>query len=212
MDLIDPNLQHYLEIRSDDEPELLSRLRRETHLKILYPRMLSGHLQGRFLAMVSWMVQPARILEIGTYTGYSCICLAEGLKAGGLIDTLELNEELEPMMRRYWKEANIESSVNLHLGPATDTLSSLQGPYDLVFIDADKGNYPAYFEAILPKVRQGGIILADNVLWSGKVLDTEVMDKETSGLRRFNELVTNDDRVSNVLLPLRDGVMMIYKK
>lgn len=200
-------LQH-----SSSESDLLYRLRRETHLRVLYPQMLSNPVQGRFLSWVAKLVQPHHILEIGTFTGYGTLCLAEGLAPGGKVQTLDINAELDYLRRTFWKEAGMEAQIEAIYGPALDLLPQLQGPWDLVFIDADKQNYRAYYEAILPQLRPGGTILADNVLWHGKVVDALAQDKETRGIRDFNAFVQQDERVDCLLLPLFDGIMWIQKR
>jgi predicted O-methyltransferase YrrM len=176
----------------------------------MMPRMLSGHLQGRVLSMISKMVRPRTILEIGTYTGYSAICLAEGLTADGLLITIDVNEELEGRVRQYFDEAGMSSKVKYIVGNAATVIPSLEGPFDLVFIDADKENYSRYYDLVIDKVPAGGIILADNVLWSGKVLQAK-QDKDTRAIVEFNKKIHQDERVENVLLPIRDGILMIRK-
>jgi caffeoyl-CoA O-methyltransferase len=195
------------------ESDVLKKLNRETHAKILRPRMLSGHYQGKFLEFISCMMQPYRVIEIGTYTGYSAICLATGLTAGGKIHTIDHNAELEDFTRSYFDEAGISNQVMYHIGEAMEIIPGLDGPFDLVFIDADKENYTAYYELVFPKLRTGGVILADNVLWSGKVFADSIdqNDEEAKALIEFNEYIQNDFRVENILLPIRDGLMMIRK-
>ncbi|HKK40315.1 MAG TPA: O-methyltransferase [Cryomorphaceae bacterium] len=214
MEFIDPALERYVHNHSQKESELLNDLNRETYLKVLQPRMLSGHIQGRILSMYSKLIQPKCILEIGTYTGYSAICLAEGLATGGVLHTIEKNEELKPIANRYFEKAGLKDRIQLHNGDALPIIQSMEETFDLVFIDADKTNYINYYEAVLPKMKSGGCIIADNVLWSGKVLDEEELDKDpdTSVLNEFNKMVSNDERVDNVLLPVRDGLMVIRKK
>ncbi|MCI4666861.1 MAG: O-methyltransferase [Bacteroidia bacterium] len=202
----------YSEKMSSPEPELLQDLHRETHMKVLYPRMLSDHYQGRFLSMLAKIHRPRRILEIGTFTGYSCICLAEGLAEGGEIHTLEMNAELDFIIRPFLKRAGIEEQVHVHYGMAIDSLKNLSGPFDMVFIDADKSNYLPYYHTIFDWVPSGGLILADNVLWDGKVVGEAYQDKETNGIRTFNEFVSNDERVERVFLPIRDGLFVLRKK
>lgn len=211
MEFLDSNIAAYIEEKSSKEPQLLAELSRETHLKTLYPRMVSGGIQGRFLAMISHLLKPERVLEIGTFTGYSAICLSEGLAPNGRIITIEMMAELEFIIFPYLEKAGIKDKVDVHFGRAMDILPQLEDSFDLVFIDADKQNYLNYYNAILPKVRPGGIILADNVLWSGKITDESLGDKETTGLRAFNDYVSKDPAVEGVLLPLRDGVMMLRK-
>lgn len=210
MEFIDPRLLSYSEAHSTPETPLLRQLNRDTHANVLKPRMLSGHLQGRFLAMVSQMVKPTAILEIGTYTGYSAICLAEGLSPNGRLITIEKNEELEDRLRRTFADAGLTSKIDLRIGNALKILPELEGPFDLVFIDADKENYSNYFELVVDRVRPGGFILGDNVLWSGKVLDDK-HDKDTKAILSFNDRVQHDSRVENVLLPIRDGIMVMRR-
>ncbi|MEM6631978.1 MAG: O-methyltransferase [Bacteroidota bacterium] len=212
MDILSPDILAYIEKMGVPEPDLLARLRKETHQKVLYPRMLSGPYQGRLLALFSKILRPNHILEIGTFTGYSCICLAEGLAPSGQITTLEKNPELAFIIRPYLEEAGISDRVNLQFGDAKEVLPSLSGPFDLVFIDADKAHYVTYYQMVLSKLSPNGIILADNVLWSGKVLNPHILDKETDSLRQFNKFVQEDDKVEQVLLPIRDGLMLIRKK
>ena len=211
--MIDPKLEKYAEEHTSKEDDVLYKLNRETHIKSLMPRMLSGHLQGQLLQMISQMIQPKAILEIGTYTGYSAICLAKGLSVDGVIHTIEKNPEHEDRAKRYFAKASIEHQVNYHLGNAKDIIPSIDETFDLVFLDADKDNYLNYYNLIFDKLRPGGYILADNVLWSGKVLTKpEPKDKEALGIIAFNDHIHNDDRVENVLLPMRDGLMLIRKK
>jgi predicted O-methyltransferase YrrM len=213
LDFLDPALEAYSTAHTSPESDALHKLNRETHLKVLQARMLSGHLQGRVLSMLSHMVRPKSILEIGTYTGYSAICLAEGLAEGGHLHTIDINEELEPMVKKYLSLTGNTSRVSFHIGHALELIHTIEGSFDMVFIDADKTNYLPYYEAIFKRVTQGGYIIADNVLWSGKVLDEKEIknDPETAALAAFNIHVINDDRVENVLLPLRDGIMIARK-
>lgn len=210
MEFISDELAAYAEAHTSPETLLLKKINRDTHANVLKPRMLSGHLQGRFLSMISNMIRPSSILEIGTYTGYSAICLCEGLKPGGKLITIEKNEELEVKLKSYFKEAGLEQSIDLRIGDATKILQDLNGNFDLVFIDADKENYSNYFDLVIDKVPAGGYILADNVLWSGKVVDGS-NDKDTRAILAFNDKVHNDPRVENVLLPVRDGIMVARK-
>ena len=213
MDFLPKDIQDYSEQHTEPESELLYRLNRETHKRVMAPRMLSGHMQGRILAMITQMIRPKRILEIGTYTGYSAICMAEGLAPGGEIVTLDKNEELEEMVNRYFSEAGLTDCIDFRIGIALDLLPDIDGPFDLVFLDADKINYYNYFKLVIEKVRPGGFIIADNVLWSGKVIDTgKKTDVDTQAIRDFNRLVHADDRVEKVLFPVRDGLMVIRKK
>jgi predicted O-methyltransferase YrrM len=214
MDFIPPDLAQYAEAHTSPEPEVLRQLNRETHAKVLSPRMLSGHLQGRVLALLSHLLKPLRVLEIGTYTGYSALCLAEGLAEGGKVITLDVNEELERMVRDYVQKAGMADQVDFRIGRAADLIPLLVETFDLVFIDADKANYGLYYDLVFDKVRPGGIIVADNVLWSGKVVQPEAVkkDKELRAILAFNARIQKDDRVENILLPLRDGLMVVRKK
>jgi caffeoyl-CoA O-methyltransferase len=212
MNLISSEIEAYIASHSSPEPEHLACLSRETYLKVLYPRMLSGHVQGRLLAMISQMLQPKLILEVGTFTGYACICLAEGLAPGGKIITVERNLELEGYIRRGLEDAGISDRVELRLGDAMHILPELEGPFDLVFLDADKQQYPQYYDLLIARLRPGGMILADNVLWGGQVADPAQSSKEIEGIRQFNDRVAEDPRVEKVMLPLRDGILMIRRK
>jgi caffeoyl-CoA O-methyltransferase len=210
MEFIDPRLLAYSEDHTSPESDLLKQISRDTHAKVLMPRMLSGHLQGRFLSMISKMIRPKNILEIGTYTGYSAICMAEGLASGGRLITLDINEELENKVRHYFKEAGLEHVIDYRIGNALKIIPELQEKFDLVFIDADKENYSNYFDLVIEKVNSGGYLLADNVLWSGKVLDAKP-DKDTRAILEFNKKIQADNRVENILLPIRDGILMMRK-
>lgn len=214
MEFLDPELERYIEAHTSPENETLAALNRETHLKVFQPRMLSGHLQGRVLSMLSKMIKPKNILEIGTYTGYSALCFAEGLSGDGHIDTIDHNEELKPMVESYLKRSGLTDRVTLHVGEASDIIPSLDKMYDIVFIDADKENYIRYYDAVFEKVRPGGYIIADNVLWSGKVIDEKEIEKDldTKTLVEYNEKLQKDPRVENVLFPIRDGLMIARKK
>ncbi|MEL6533757.1 MAG: class I SAM-dependent methyltransferase [Bacteroidota bacterium] len=212
MEFLDREIQAYSEAHSQAEGALLRRIHRETHIQVLRPRMLSGPMQGRLLSMLSHMQRPKRILEIGTYTGYSALCLAEGLAEGGKLITLEVNNELEARVRGYITEAKMEDRIELIIGNALEIIPTLEVPFDLVFIDADKVNYGQYYDLVLDKMPTGGVILADNVLWTGKVVEpVEEKDKETQALLAFNKRVQEDARVENILLPFRDGIMMARK-
>lgn len=211
-DLVSHNLALYTEAHTSPPSELLQQLYRETNLKIVRPRNISGNLQGTFLRMMSYMIRPQRILEIGTYTGYATICLAEGLQESGVLHTIEINEELEDIQRKYFEAAGLKEKIQVHIGNALEIIPTLKETFDLVFIDADKANYPEYFEMIVEKVKKGGFIIADNVLWNGKVLEEEAKDKYTMGVKNFNELVQADERVENVLLTVKDGMMVMRKK
>ena len=210
MEIIDPNIQVYSEKHTSPESALLARINRDTYASVLMPRMLSGHLQGRFLSMVSQMIRPKYILEIGTYTGYSALCLAEGLTPDGRLITLDINEELESRVRGYFSQSNYALKIEFRLGNALKIIPELSETFDLVWIDADKGNYSNYFDLVIDKVRSGGFILADNVLWSGKVLE-EKPDNDTRAIMDFNKKVSADTRLEKVLLPIRDGIMMMRK-
>lgn len=213
MYFISDPLDDYIENHSENEPELLQQLSRETHQKILQPRMLSGHYQGRVLSMISKLAQPKHILEIGTYTGYSALCLAEGLQKDGELHTIDINEELVDFQRRYFDKSKYGNQIHQHLGNAMEIIPKLKSNFDMVFIDADKENYSAYFHLIIDKLNPGGLILSDNVLWSGKVLDPDKNhDKSTKALIAYNQLLKNDDRVETVLLPIRDGLTLSRKK
>ncbi len=212
MDFLPKDIESYAAAMSSPEQDLLKRLNRETHARILKPRMLSGHLQGLLLSFISRMVRPLHILEIGTYTGYSALCLAEGLREGGKLHTIDHNEELEDFTSKYIQKAGYGDRIIQHIGEAIDVIPELDMEFDLVFIDADKENYINYFNMVLPKMVKGGVLLADNALWSGKVLsETEEMDSETSGIATFNRHVRNHPGVRNLLLPFRDGIMMMEK-
>jgi len=211
MEFLPDDIARYVEHHTSPESDLLKQISRDTHAQVLMPRMLSGHVQGRFLAMISKFIQPKYILEIGTYTGYSAICLAEGLAPDGKLITIDVNEELENRVRGYFQEADLETKVDYRIGDAAKIIPTLDVMFDLVFIDADKENYSLYYDLVFDKVKIGGTILADNVLWSGKVTQTK-MDKDTRALIEFNKKVNNDTRVEALLLPLRDGIMMLRKK
>ena len=206
MDFISDKLADYLNKNSEKEPEILSQLSKETHQKILQPRMLSGHIQGRFLSFISKIKSPEKILEIGTYTGYSTICLAEGLSKNGKIDTIDKNEELIKIQNKYFEKSGFRNKIIQHTGNALDILKNLNEKYDIIFIDADKENYINYFNQVSNKLSKNGIIISDNVLWSGKVLDSKQKDEETSTLVEFNKIVNHDKRFKSIILPIRDGI------
>lgn len=213
MNFLPPELEAYIETHSTEESDVLKKLNRETNSTIMMPRMLSGHLQGRTLAMLSNMIKPMHILEIGTYTGYSAICLAEGLQKDGKLYTIDINEELETMITNYFKEAKLDSKIELLIGNALKLIPNLNIAFDLVFIDADKENYSTYYDLAFQKLKIGGYIIADNVLWSGKVIAKQDKDdKDTRAIKDFNQKVQHDHRVENVLMPIRDGLMVIRKK
>ncbi|SHJ06857.1 O-methyltransferase [Algibacter luteus] len=213
MHFIPEELDNYVVAHSEDEPTLLQQLNRETYQKILQPRMLSGHYQGRVLSIISKMVNPKNILEIGTYTGYSALCLAEGMQSEGELHTIDINEELVDFQRKYFDKSGFGKQIHQHLGNAIDIIPNLNINFNLVFIDADKENYSNYFHVIIDKLNPGGIILSDNVLWSGKVLDTSFKKDDTStpALIEYNKLLKADNRVETVVLPIRDGLTITRK-
>lgn len=210
MQFISPALDAYCEAHSGEEPWYLKELAAETREKVQMPAMLSGHLQGRFLALISQLVRPRIAVEIGTYTGYSALCLAEGLAPGGMLHTIDIDPYLPEMVHRYIEKAGMLDRITMHHRPALEVIPGLPDPFDLVFIDADKQNYPAYLEAVLPRMAKGGIIIADNVLWSGKVLEpAHNHDEQTAALVRFADMVNADPRLDPVMIPLRDGVLVV---
>ena len=212
MDFLDPKIESYALNHTEKESLLLSNLNRQTHLKVLQPRMLSGHLQGRILSFLSTAVKPKFVLEIGTFTGYSALCLAEGLDDNGKLITIDKNPELEPFASSYFNESSFKDQIEFINGDALEVIPTLRYKWDLVFIDADKENYINYFDLVVNNVNSGGWIIADNVLWSGKVLkEASSNDMETSIIQQFNEKVHLDDRVRNVLFPVRDGMMVMIK-
>lgn len=212
MDFIDQKLDTYVCEHSENESELLNELNRQTNLKVLQPRMLSGHFQGRVLSMLSHMIKPNRILEIGTYTGYSALCLAEGLTENGKLITIDINEELEDITREYIQKAKKENVIEYMIGNAMEIIPTLSEEFDVVFIDADKSNYCNYYDLVFDKVKKGGYIIADNVLWSGKVLDEySSLDADTKVIVDYNKMIHDDSRVQEVLLPIRDGLMIARK-
>tara|TARA_B100001989_G_scaffold188631_1_gene137971 strand:+ start:50 stop:691 length:642 start_codon:yes stop_codon:yes gene_type:complete len=212
MDFIDPLIEAYALEHTEKESDLLFNLNRQTHLKVLQPRMLSGHLQGRILSFLSSAIKPKNILEIGTYTGYSALCMAEGLSKNGKLVTIDKNIELETMVKKYINDSYYKNQIEFINANAIDVIPTLNLEWDLVFIDADKENYINYFDLVIDQVKKGGWIIADNVLWSGKVLEEpDKKDKETIILQKFNEKVNQDSRVRNVLFPVRDGMMLMIK-
>jgi len=213
MEFIPKEIEAYAEAHTEPENELLRQLNRDTHAKIMRPRMLSGHLQGRLLALFSRLVHPHHILEIGTYTGYSALCLCEGLAPGGKLTTIDSNEELEGFARETFARSEYHTQIDYRIGKALDILPTLAGPFDLMFIDADKVNYSRYYDMILDKLRPGGIIMADNVLWSGKIVDPSAAksDRDTQALLAFNKKIREDTQVKCLLLPVRDGIMVAQK-
>ncbi|RTZ02856.1 O-methyltransferase [Flavobacterium sp. RSP49] len=207
MHFISQELEDYIEQHSEKEPALLAALNKETYQKILLPRMLSGHFQGRVLSMLSKLIRPKNILEIGTYTGYSALCLCEGMRENGQLHTIDIKEELVDFQRKHFDKSSWGKQIVQHLGEATAIIPTLELQFDLVFIDADKENYLNYFEMIVPKMNKGGVILSDNVLWSGKVLEPlQTNDVSTKVLQAYNQLLKNDPRIETVLLPIRDGL------
>jgi len=213
MDFLPEKIEDYILAHSQKEPELLQRLNRETWQKVLQPRMLSGHFQGRVLSMISKLITPKYILEIGTYTGYSALCLAEGLQSDGQLHTIDINEELYDLQRKYFDASGFGAKIFQHTGNASEIIPELDQLFDLVFIDADKSNYPKYLELILPKLKKGGVILSDNVLWSGKVVETiKKEDIDTRALLTYNKLLNEHPALETVLLPVRDGLTISRKK
>lgn len=209
MNFLPENIDQYASDHSQKEPELLQELFKETWQKALVPRMISGHFQGRLLSMISKLINPKTILEIGTYTGYSALCMAEGLQKGGLLHTIDHNEELHDFQRKYFDRSDYKEQIKQYVGEALDVLDEIEGPFDLVFIDADKANYSNYFKAIIDKMNPGGVILSDNVLWSGKVTEIpKQKDEDTKALIAYNAMMNNDPRIETVLLPIRDGLTL----
>ncbi len=206
-------LDDYIEKHTSSEPDLLKKLNRETHLHVVNPRMLSGHVQGRMLKMICSMLKPTCVLELGTFTGYSALCLAEGIPSNGIVHTIEINDELEDFTQSFFSQSPYGKKIKQHTGNALEIISSLNETFDLVFIDADKREYLEYYHAIFEKIHKGGYILADNTLWDGKVIEKiDPNDKQTIGVVAFNDFVANDNRVETVLLPIRDGLTIIRKK
>jgi len=211
-DIVNNKIEDYIRKNSSKEPEILKDLNKETYLKVLNPRMLSGHLQGRFLSIITKLIKPKKILEIGTYTGYSAICMAEGLVENGIIHTIDINEELVSIQNKYFKKSKCNNSITQHVGDARNIIKNINEEFDVVFLDADKENYIEYYELVIEKVKKGGLIIADNVLWTGKVVEPDKDDDElTQYLIDFNKMINEDDRVENIILPLRDGLNVILK-
>lgn len=212
MNFLDEKLDKYITDHSGNEDELLYQLYRETHLKVLHPRMLSGWTQGQFLQMMASMIQAESILEIGTYTGYSAICLARGMKEDGKLITIDIKEELFQIAQKYFEKAGLNEKIEQHIANAVEFIPTLDKTFDLVFIDADKANYPQYFDLIIDKLRSGGLLIADNVLWSGKVIEeVKTDDRDTPAVLEFNKKVQDHPKLQNVLIPLRDGLMIARK-
>lgn len=209
---LDSELEEYIEAHTEQEPEVLGRLTRATHQRILRPRMLSGNLQGQFLRMLCQMNRVNNVLEIGTFTGYAAISMAMGMDDGGVLHTIDINDEIEDFTREFIAQSGLEKKIVFHIGDACEIIPQLNECFDLVFIDADKRQYSEYYRLVFDKVRPGGIIVADDVLWDGKVVDGVSKDPQTSGILEFNELVQSDHRVENILLPIRHGLMLIRKK
>ena len=212
INFIDDNILNYSISKSEMESKLLNDLYRETYLKVLNPRMISGHYQGRILSLISKIISPKKILEIGTYTGYSAICLCEGMDKDGILHTIDNNKELVEIQNKYFKRANLKDKIVQHSGDAKNIIPSIDEEFDIVFIDADKESYPEYYDLIINKVRSGGIIIADNILWSGKILEkVEKDDQATKSIIEFNNKIIEDDRVKNIILPIRDGLNIVRK-
>ena len=212
INFIDDNILNYSISKSEKESKLLNDLYRETYLKVLNPRMISGHYQGRILSLISKIISPKKILEIGTYTGYSAICLCEGMDKDGILHTIDNNKELVKIQNKYFKKANLTNKIVQHSGDAKNIIPSIDEEFDIVFIDADKESYPEYYDLIINKVRSGGIIIADNILWSGKILEkVEKDDQATKSIIEFNNKIIDDDRVKNIILPIRDGLNIVRK-
>ncbi len=209
--LLPDDLEKYVQTHTSAESPLLHQIHRETYMQVLYPIMLSGPVQGQFLKMQSIMMRPKNILEIGTFTGYSTLCLVEGLQEGGKLYTIDINEELETRVRGYFEAAGHADKIDFRIGDALEIIPTIDATFDLVFLDADKINYSNYYDLVFDKLSKNGIILADNVLWDGKVVQSPPHDEDTEALIEFSKMVQNDKRVENVLLPIRDGVMMIRK-
>ena len=211
MHIVPHDIEKYIDAHTSAESAVLQQLNRKTQTDVLMPQMLSGKVQGQFLKFISQMVQPSRVLEIGTFTGYAAICLADGISADGKLFTIDINEELEDIVRTHVEKAGLQNKIVQIIGNAAQEISKLNETFDIVFIDADKQNYSLYYDLVIDKVRSGGFILADNVLWSGKIID-EKKDKDTQKLAEFNDKVQQDNRVENVIISIRDGIMMIRKK
>ena len=211
-DFVDKKILEYVQNKTSEESKILNDLSRETHLKVLNPRMLSGHYQGRLLSLISKLIKPKSILEIGTYTGYSTLCLLEGLEKKGLIHTIDHNEELLNIQNKFFERAKVSNRIKQYTGDAKEIIKNLKVKFDLIFIDADKENYPLYYDLVFDKLNSGGIIIADNILWSGKILEkVEKDDYATQSIINFNNKIKNDKRVEKIILPIRDGLSLIRK-
>jgi len=211
-DFVDKKILEYVHNKTSDESKILNDLSRETHLKVLNPRMLSGHYQGRLLSLISKLIKPKSILEIGTYTGYSTLCLLEGLEKKGFIHTIDHNEELLNIQNKFFKRAKVSNRIKQYTGDAKEIIKNLEVKFDLIFIDADKENYPLYYDLVFEKLKSGGIIIADNILWSGKILEkVKKDDYATQSIINFNNKIKNDERVEKIILPIRDGLSLIRK-
>ncbi len=211
-DFVDKKILEYVQNKTSDESKILNDLSRETHLKVLNPRMLSGHYQGRLLSLISKLIKPKSILEIGTYTGYSTLCLLEGLEKKGFIHTIDHNEELLNIQNKFFERAKVSNRIKQYTGDAKKIIKNLKVKFDLIFIDADKENYPLYYDLVFDKLKSGGIIIADNILWSGKILEkVEKDDYATQSIINFNNKIKNDERVEKIILPIRDGLSLIRK-
>ena len=211
-DFVDKKILEYVQNKTSDESKILNDLSRETHLKVLNPRMLSGHYQGRLLSLISKLIKPKSILEIGTYTGYSTLCLLEGLEKKGFIHTIDHNEELLNIQNKFFKRAKVSNRIKQYTGDAKEIIKNLEVKFDLIFIDADKENYPLYYDLVFDKLKSGGIIIADNILWSGKIFEkVEKDDYATQSIINFNNKIKNDERVEKIILPIRDGLSLIRK-
>jgi len=210
-EFINKDILDYVELNSQQEPTLLKELNKETHLKILNPRMLCSSYQGRVLSIISKIIKPKKVLEIGTYTGYSALCIAEGLDKNGIIHTIDINEELKEIQNKYFKKSGFENQIHQHIGNALDIIPNIKDSFDLIFIDADKENYDKYFDLVIDKIVSGGVLISDNVLWSGKVLNNKNKDLITQKLIEFNQLVKKDKRLDTIILPIRDGISISRK-
>ncbi len=209
--MINDKIQDYIENFSDTPPLYLQELEKETYQKTVLPQMISGAYQGRLLSLISKLKQPENILEIGTFTGYATLCLAEGLQVNGLVHTIDINDEFKYLQDKYFENSGYKNQIKQYLGNALDIIPKMNNEFDLIFLDADKKNYPQYLEIILPKLKKGGLLLADNVLWYGKVADKQISDIETNAIRKFNEMIKNHSDLEVIILPVRDGVSVVRK-